>query len=179
MTDFEMAYGEAKKELLPFESWEKLDGEGAAAYAAFCLFRDFGADRNIKKALAANEGDAARRGKRYRLWLAWSTRFQWFKRAADYDVYLDKLKQAERRRTIERREEAYREVTEKMLNLVNRKLDLMNPAELAQGNVKEWMTAAVNTERDVLGIAAEKSGTESRQLEINFTGDFEDIGTVR
>jgi hypothetical protein len=175
MTDFEKNYNEAKKELLPYDSWEKLDGEGAAAYAAFCLFRDFGADRNIKKALAANEGDAVKRGKRYRLWLAWSTKYHWFKRAADYDVYIDKLKQAERRKTIEEREAAYREVTEKMLNLVNKKLDLMSPAELAQGNVKEWMTAAVNTERDVLGIAPGKREAGSPQLEINFSGDFENL----
>jgi hypothetical protein len=174
MTDFEKAYGEAKKDLLPFESWGKLDSEGAAAYAAFCLFRDFGADRNIKKALAANESDAVKRGKRYRLWLAWSTKYRWFKRAADYDVYLDKLKQTERRKTIEKREAAYREVTEKMLNLVNRKLDLMNPVELTLGNVKEWMTAAVNTEREVLGIASEKRETGG-QLEINFSDDFENL----
>jgi hypothetical protein len=175
MTDFEKVYGEAKKDLLPFESWEKLEGEGAAAYAAFCLFRDFGADRNIKRALAANESDVVKRGKRYRLWLAWSTKYHWFKRAADYDVYLDKLKQAERRKTIEAREGAYREVTEKMLNVVNKKLDLMNPAELLQGNVKEWMTAAVNTEREVLGIMSEKREAASGQLEINFSNDFENL----
>jgi hypothetical protein len=175
MTDFENTYNEVKKELLPFDSWEKLEGESAAAFAAFCMFRDYGPDRNIKKALAANEGDTVKRGKRYRLHLAWSMKYRWFKRAADYDMYLDKLKQTERRMTIEKREAAYREVTEKMLNVVNKKLDLMNPAELTQGNVKEWMEAAVNTERDVLGIATEKSRADNPQLEINFSGDFENL----
>jgi hypothetical protein len=131
--------------------------------------------QEIKKALAANGGGVAKRGKRYRLWLAWSTRFQRFRRAADYDAYPDKLKQAERRKTIERRGEACREVTEKMLNLVNKKLDLMSPGELAQGNVKERVTAAVNTERGVFGILSEKREQQGRQLEIKFTGDFEDI----
>jgi hypothetical protein len=175
MTDFEKVYSEVKKEILPFDSWEKLEGESAAAYAAFCLFRDYGADRNVKKVLAANESDIVKRSKRYRLWLAWSTRFQWFKRAADYDVYLDKLKQTERRKAIELREAAYREVTEKMLNVVNKKLDLMHPSELTQGNVKEWMEAAVNTERDVLGIATAKNKSDNKQLEINFSGDFENL----
>ena len=175
MTDFEKTYSEVKKEMLPFDSWEKLEGESSAAYAAFCAFRDYGAERNIKKALAANESDVVRRGRRYRLWLGWSMKFHWFKRAADYDVYLDKLKQTERRRTIEIREAAYREVTEKMLNVVNKKLDLMRPDELTQGNVKEWMTAAIDAERDVLGIAAEKNKSESRQLEINFSEDFENL----
>ena len=147
MTDFEKAYNKVKKDMPPFDGWEKLDGESAAAYAAFCLFRDYGPDRNIKRTLAANEGDVTSRGKRYRLWLGWSMKFQWFKRASDYDVYLDKLKQTERRKTIERREAAYREVTEKMLAVVNKRLDLMHPSELTQGNVKDWMTAAIDTWR--------------------------------
>ncbi|MDR2796184.1 MAG: hypothetical protein LBB47_05680 [Spirochaetaceae bacterium] len=175
MTDFESTYNDIKKELLPFDSWEKLDEESAGAYAAFCLFRDYGPDRNIKKVLAANESDVVKRGKRYRLWLGWSMKYRWFKRAADYDVYLGKLKQTERRKTIEAREAAYREVTEKMLTVVNKKLDLMNPRELTQGNVKEWMEAAISTERDVLGIAPGKAETGGKQLEINFSDDFENL----
>lgn len=136
IADFEKSYNDVKKELLTFDSWEKLQGESGAAYAVFCLFRDYGPDRNIKKALTENESDIVKRGKRYRLWLAWSMKFHWFKRAADYDSYLDKLKQTERRKTIEAREGAYREVTEKMLNVVNKKLDLMNPVELTQDCVK-------------------------------------------
>ena len=83
MTGFEKTYDKVKKDIPPFDSWEKLDGESAAAYAAFCLFRDYG--------------------------------------------------------------------------------------------LKDWMTAAIDTERDVLGIASEKNKPDNRQLEINFTGDFENL----
>ena len=38
-------------EILPYESWEKLEGETALAYGAFCAFRDYGPERNIKKNL--------------------------------------------------------------------------------------------------------------------------------
>jgi hypothetical protein len=89
-------------------------------------------------------------------------------------VYLDKLKQTERRRTIETREEAYREVTGKMLETVNKKLDLMRPCELAQNNIKEWMEAAISTERGIFGICG-KPNRDAGQLEINFTGDFENL----
>ena len=42
MTDFDKAIKQAKAEILPFESWERLPGETSAA---FCTFRDFGAER--------------------------------------------------------------------------------------------------------------------------------------
>jgi len=158
---------------LPFEAWEKLPGESSAAYAAFCAFRDFGPERSIKRAVEASEPCECKRQKRYNVWRGWSTRFQWAKRASDYDVYLDKLKHAQRRKTIEAREAAYREVTGKMLGVVSKRLDLMDARELTQGNVKEWMTAAISTEREVFGIA--NTGAEekdARQPELAFVLDW-------
>jgi hypothetical protein len=173
----EKLFDKVKKTLLSFESWEKLPDESAAAFAAFCVFRDYGCERNIKKAVAASESETSKQSKKYRVWRLWSMRFQWFKRAADYDVYVDRLKQAERRKTIEQREEAYREVTGKMLQVVNKKLDLMDANELTQTNVTEWMTAAVKTERDIFGIAAneKESGGGCKQLELRFDKDFEPL----
>jgi hypothetical protein len=174
--DSDKLFDKVKENLLSFECWEKLSKESAASFAAFCVFRDYGSDRNIKRAVEVAESDKTKQIKKYRLWRLWSTQFQWFKRAADYDVYLDKLKQAERRKTIEQREEAYREVTGKMLNVVNKKLDLMDACELTQGNVKEWMEAAVKTERDVFGIVDNNDkGAGSQQLQLNFNSNFEGI----
>jgi hypothetical protein len=173
----EKLFDRVKEISLPFECWEKLPKESAAAFAAFCVFRDYGCDRNIKKAVVSVEGDAAKQSKKYRLWRLWSTQFHWFKRADGYDAYVDRLKQTERRKTIEQREEAYREVTGKMLRVVSKKLDLMDAAELSQGNVTEWMTAAVKTERDVFGIAAneKENGAGCKQLELCFDKDFETL----
>jgi len=177
VNDNEKLFERVKESLLPFESWEKLPKESAAAFAAFRVFRDYGSERNIKKAVAAAENEVSKQTKKYRVWRLWSTQYQWFKRAADYDGYLDKLKQTERRKTIEQREEAYREVTGKMLRVVNKKLDLMDAGELTQGNVTEWMTAAVKTERDIFGIAANEkvSDTGCKQLELRFDKEFENL----
>jgi hypothetical protein len=174
--EMEMLFDKAKEKLLPFECWEKLAEESAAAFAAFCVFRDFGGERNIKRAVEAIESDKSKRLKKHRIWRNWSAQFHWFKRASDYDVYLDKLKQAERRKTIEQREEAYREATGKMLRVVNRKLDLMDAGELSQNNVSEWLTAVVKTEREVFGIAENKDeDAGGRQLQLNFNSDFEGL----
>jgi plasmid maintenance system killer protein len=138
MTDFDKAIEEAKADVLPYESWERLAGESSAAFAAFCSFRDFGAERNIRKAAMRSmagdetEKDQGKREKRYRVWRNWSTQFRWKERAADYDRYMEKLKQAELRKTIEAQGEKHREVTGKMLDVVKKKLDAMNPDELTQ-----------------------------------------------
>ena len=40
--DYEKIVEEAKASLLPYESWERLPGESGAAFAVFCVFRDYG-----------------------------------------------------------------------------------------------------------------------------------------
>jgi hypothetical protein len=182
MTDIEKTIEEAKAELLPFESWEKLPGESGAAYAAFCVYRDFGPERNIRKVAEKSEADTTKAGKRYRVWRLWSMRFKWVKRAEDYDLYLDRLKQTETRKTIEARGEAHREVTGKMLQVVNKKLDMMNPDDLSQGTVTEWVETAIRMEREIgqfelancLGVSTCRNSMP-KQGEISFTPDFEGL----
>ena len=65
------------------------------------------------------------------MWRNWSVRFRWKERAADYDRYMETLKQTELRKTFEQRGKLHREITAKMLLVVGKKLDLMNPAELS------------------------------------------------
>ena len=175
MTDFEKAIEEAKAELLPFESLERLPGESGAAYTAFCAFRDFGTERNIRKAVESFEKDETKREKRYRVWRNWSTQFRWRERAADYDRYTEKLKQTELRKTIEAQGEKHREVTGKMLDVVKKKLDMMNPEELTQGNVTEWVSTAIRAEREAAGLVTSSGKPEMKQGELSFTPDFQGL----
>jgi hypothetical protein len=172
--------------IMPFESWEKLKGESSSAFAAFCGFRDFGAERNVRKAAAASfskqeqseAGFLVRMEKRYRMWRAWATQHKWRERAEEYDRYIDGLKQTEIRKTIEARGEAHREVTGKMLQVVNKKLDLMDPADLSQGTVTEWVETAIRTEREIFGLTTEKdkqSEQAGKPGGITFTPDFEGL----
>ncbi|WP_461257190.1 hypothetical protein [Treponema sp. R80B11-R83G3] len=175
MTDFEKVIEEAKAEVLPFESWERLNGESSAAFSAFCAFRDCGADRNIRKAVDGVEKDETVRAKRYRVWRNWSTQFRWRERAADFDRYVEKLKQTELRKTIEAQGEKHREVTGKMLDVVSKKLDTMNPAELTQGAVSEWVQTAIKAEREAAGLVSANGKPEVKQGELNFVSDFQGL----
>ncbi len=129
MTDIDKAIENVMADNLPFESWERLKGETSAAFAAFCAFRDCGLERNIRKAVESVETDEAVRAKRYKVWRNWSTLYHWRERVADYDKYIERLKQAELRKTIEAQGEQHRAVTGKMLEVVKKKLDTMNPQE--------------------------------------------------
>jgi hypothetical protein len=184
MKDFDKAIEEAKAAVMPFESWERLPGESGLAYAAFCAFRDLGPERNIRKAAEgqfrkAEPHDAKAEtaiARKYRVWRNWAAQFRWRERAADYDSYTDKLKQAELRKTIEAQGEKHRAVTGKMLAVVEKKLDLMNPADLTQGTVTEWVETAIRAEREAAGLVAPNGGkTEPKQGEINFTPEFEGL----
>jgi len=180
-TDIDRAIEEAKAEILPFESWERLAGESSAAFAAFCAFRDVGPERNIRKAVESVEKDEAACAKRYRVWRNWSTAFRWRERAAEYDGYTEKLKQAEMRKTIEAQGEMHRKVTGKMLAVVSKKLDLMDPAELSQGNLTEWVQTAIKAEReswqsgDCLGLVAPNGKAEPKQGELTFSPEFQGL----
>jgi hypothetical protein len=114
--------------------------------------------------------------KKYRVWRNWCSQFRWRERAADYDNYTDKLKQAEKRKTIEAQGEKHRVVTGKMLAVVEKKLDLMDPADLTQGTVTEWVQTAIRAEREAAGLVTANGGkSEPKQGEINFTPEFEGL----
>ena len=175
MTDIDKAIEEAKAAVMPFESWEQLPGESGKAYAAFCAFRDFGPERNIRKAVETVEKDEGRRRKRYNVWRNWCSQFRWRERAAEYDRYTEKLKQAEFRKTIEAQGEKHRAVIGKMLAAVEKKLDLLDPAELSNGTVTEWVETAIRAEREATGLVTHGGKAEPKQGEINFTPEFEGL----
>ena len=186
MTDTEKTINEAKAEILPFDSWERLTGESSAAFAAFCVFRDFGVDRNIRKAIDGAqlkqcvEKNNVACSRNYNSWRNWAAQFRWKERAADYDRYIEGLKQTENRKTIEAQGEKHRAVTGKMLDVVLKKLETMNPADLTQGTVTEWVQTAIKAEREAANLISPNEKTDSKretsfQGEFNFISDFQGL----
>src|SRR5215510_2472769 len=175
MTDIDKIIEEAKASVMPYESWEQLKGETPQAFSAFCAFRDCGAERTIRKAVDSFEKDEVRRAKRYNVFRNWSNQHRWRERAADYDRHIETLKQTELRKTIEAQGEKHREVTGKMLDVVSKKLDSMNPEDLTQGNVTEWVQTAIKAEREAAGLVTSSGKPETKQGELNFVSEFEGL----
>ncbi|MDR2159274.1 MAG: hypothetical protein LBP23_04305 [Treponema sp.] len=122
MPDIDKIIDKAKSCLLPFESWERLPGESGAAYSAFYTFRNLGLERNIRKVVETAEKDKDQQDRRYRMWRNRCSQFRWRERAADYDRCTEKLKQAEKRETIEAQGEQHRAVTKKCWRRLKRNL---------------------------------------------------------
>jgi hypothetical protein len=184
MTDIEQVAEKAwpksaSDSLLPYKSWERLAGESSRAYEAFCAFRDFGPERNIRIAVESapkSDGKAVSgKQKSYGVWRTWAAKFRWQERAADYDRHIEKQKQEELRKTIEAQGEMHRKVTGKMLDVVCKKLDTMNPEELTQGNLTEWVQTAIKAEREAAGLVSPNGKPETKQGELNFTPDFQGL----
>jgi hypothetical protein len=62
-----------------------------------------------------------------------------------------------------------------MLDVVSKKLDLMNPADLSQGSVTEWVQTAIKAEREAAGLVANNGKPEIKQGELSFVSDFNGI----
>ena len=180
MTDMEKIVNEAKAAMLPFESWERLKGESSLAFAAFCAFRDYGPERNIRKAVDSTEKDEGVRVKRYGVWKNWCSQFRWKERAADFDSYVEKLKAGEMRKTIEAQGEKQREVTGVILDAVKKRIEVMRPEELPLSMVTDWAAMAIKAEREASNQRFEalvngNEKPESRQGELVFGSDFEGL----
>jgi hypothetical protein len=180
MNDVDKTIEEAKAAMMPYESWERLAGESSSAFAAFCAFRDMGLERNIRKAVESVEKNAALQPKKYGVWRNWSNQFHWRERASDYDRYIERLKQEELRKTIEAQGEKQRQVTGKMLDVVSKKLDTMNPEDLTQSAVPEWVQTAIKAEREASnqrfdGLVSPNGKAELKQGELNFVSDFQGL----
>jgi hypothetical protein len=81
------------------------------------------------------------------------------------------------RKTIEAQGEVHRAITGKMLAVVSKKLDGMNPDDLTQGTVTEWVETAIRAEREAAGVVSSTGSgrslpASSGQLEINFNPEF-------
>jgi len=180
MTDIERTIEEAKNGMLPFRSWEKLEGESSEAFAAFCTYRDIKIDRSIIGAVELTYTDKKIHSKKYGVWRNWAGKFKWRERAEGYDRHLEILRQEEVRKTIEAQGELHREVAGKMLNVAKKKLDLMNPEELTQGNLTSWVETAVKVHRDdassyMTELIAPNGKQETKQGELNFVSDFQGL----
>ena len=163
MTDLDKAIEGARAEVLPFESWERLTGESSAAVAACGVFRDFGAERSLKKAVVRHEGDSGNAAKRYRTWRSWSMRWKWFIRAADYDKYLDRLRLTKRLEAIEAFEEKQGATADAILEKVDKKVALTAPEDLSPGMAMTWLDAGSRTKRVSLGIETGTGGKNGQQ----------------
>lgn len=68
------------------QPWEKREGETPKAFAAFCVYRDMGADRSLDAAWRVQKGADSGTAPTY--FTDWSAKYNWGRRVGLYDEHL-------------------------------------------------------------------------------------------
>jgi len=160
-----------KKDFIEHESWLRQKRESNAAYNAFCIYRDYGGDRSIVKAIEKAGFPKSRSG----IWCAWSNKYQWVRRAGAYDNFLDSVRLKEREEAYRQREKKHLELSVKMLSLVEKRLSGFDPEELSQAKILDWLKGCVDLERLAYSRESGAKDEGTKQLEIAFFEDFDGV----
>lgn len=132
-------------------TWEKWPHESMKAYRAFCVYRDLGPDRSLRKALEAGRAQGVFKYSSVRQLAQWSRKFHWVSRSQAYDLHLE----AEMRR---RREREIREMNERHAKLARalqakavQRLNNIDPRDLSSSDILRYVVEASKLERLAMG----------------------------
>ncbi len=153
------------------ECWLRQPGETNAAYTAFCLYRNYGGDRSIRKVMKDRDLPESRSG----IWHAWSKRYAWVIRSEKYDSHLDKVRLSENEKALREREAKHLELSKKMLDLVEKRLEKLDPEEISQGTILDWMKSCTQIETNILKNEEHDQPGTLKQLEISFFEEFKGV----
>ncbi len=126
-------------------AWEPYPHESSEAFASFCLYRDMGPSRSIDKVAMALRPERKRKGggrAAYGRLFEWSSKYQWVARAREYDIEKARIERAaweEEQRELARKR---LQVSHKMLDRVNARLDSMAPEDIAVSQLPRWAEAS-------------------------------------
>jgi len=169
-----MTFNDTAADVMPVETWDKLPNETLKAYEAFCFFKGYDGDRNIRKAVDAFEEKKGKKKGRYSMWRYWSRKFQWMKRVGDYDQYIDKKMQEEILKSIEVHVKERLEISGEMLKVVKEKLAQMKAADLTPHCLPEWMEMTLRSDREAVEMVTGKDGISKPEIvNIVFDSAFE------
>ena len=100
--------------MTPSKAFDKQETESARAFAAFCIYRDLGANRSLNGAYRCQTGVAKTakiKGRASGQWAEWYKTHEWERRAASWDGEQDRRRREEAAETHRLALEAYREET--------------------------------------------------------------------
>jgi len=128
--------------------WERLPGESAKAYEAFCIYRDLPPHERSLKAVAEKlGGKRSGKSRALRPLERWSSRYRWVERAAAWDEEQDRQARAAQLEAIkEMRERHAREAMMLQKKAIER-LNSMDPRELSAADVLRFLIEAAKLER--------------------------------
>ena len=130
--------------------WDRQPNETAAAFAAFCLYRDIPqGERSIVAAAGKHRKSGGRASARN--WEVWSSRYDWVNRAAEHDSELASRRRERRARELERAQDDIAAMARTALERIEERLERMDAEEIAPGQLPAWFKVASEIELKALG----------------------------
>ena len=132
--------------------WERQSGETAKAFHAFEHLRTLSAlGRSIPAARAACQSQCGISPASARQWHGWSTKYQWFNRAAEHDSDLASRRRERMAKEFERAQDDAAVLIRSTLAKVAERIQGMDPEELAAGQIPAALRTLIELELKVLG----------------------------
>jgi len=126
-------------------AWEFYPDESKEAFQAFTIYRDMGPSRSIDKVAIALHPEKEQEGggrAAYGRLFEWSSRYRWVARAREYDIEQARIQRAaweEEQRELARKR---LQVSHKMLDRVNARLDSIMPDDILVSQLPRWAEAS-------------------------------------
>lgn len=140
------------------DPWERQEGESTKAYEAFCIYRDMGIQRSIRKV-------AEELSKSETLMARWSGNHDWVERAAQWDSEQDRVARQQQLDEIKKMRKRHAGIANQMLLKAAEALQNLDPEEIKAQDVSRMVDVASKLERISRGdsetIIEERDGGEA------------------
>ena len=152
--------------------WARQPGESLAAWTAFQCYRDLGASRSLDEvdrrlyqppaaAPAEAQPSAARKRRRGHIG-AWSRRFTWVQRVAQWDAHLDREGRAAHIEAVKAMNQRHADAARQLQVRALQSLSEMQASDLDAANVLRFLVEACKLERLAVGEVTDRTATESK-----------------
>lgn len=137
--------------------WERQQRETPSAFAAFCVYRDMGLTRTLRKAAKEYYENKGRKytNAKQRQFQEWSAKYLWTLRSVAYDNELDRQRRLENREAINEMAERHAKVAIHMQSKAMSRLRDLNPEEMSVSELRNFLKDAVEIERKSRGEPSE------------------------
>lgn len=135
--------------------WDRMFGESAQAFAAFCVYRDMGLGRSLqktqteidKRAREARVADGKEPGEKRKkahstVMGGWSTRFAWVSRSAAWDDEVDRVKRMAALKEVENMAGRHAQLAVMILSKAVRRLNQFTNDDEKQWGINEVLNMA-------------------------------------
>ena len=131
--------------------WERLEGETSRAYQAFCLYRDMGITRSLRKVVEQHFGGSSAKLRQIE---EWSRKWMWVARAEAYDAEIEWRRRLEREEQIQEALERARRAALLLQRIALNGLQLYQVNSVGEPSaiLLRYLQAGLAEERLALGV---------------------------